>query len=212
MNHAETFGGIHMSEPPDSFLTIISLISLQRNGPCLPYLYLFSFSSQVVRFKELSSQDFLHLAVMKLFSAQLQQPKDAFSFLFHLTYVSLATAADTCSPWTWANNVARTAAPAATAEPTVTFVPSGAHVANIKRATVMGDIVCRFPGRTYADVNYYTCTELADRYKISLKEFFMLNPGLDPDCSNIKPYTVYCVDGCKSSSTCEPEWRDGEFC
>ncbi|KAI8952346.1 hypothetical protein F4801DRAFT_577509 [Xylaria longipes] len=184
-----------MSEPPDSFLTIISLISLQRNGPCLPYLSLFSFSSQVVRFKELSSQDFLHPAAMKLFPAQSQQPRDAFSFLFHLTYVSLATAADTCSPWTWANNVARTAAPAATAEPTVTFVPSGDHVANIKRATVMGDIVCRFPGRTYADVNYYTCTELANKYEISLKEFFMLNPGLDPDCGNIKPYTVYCVDG-----------------
>ncbi|RWA04450.1 hypothetical protein EKO27_g10654 [Xylaria grammica] len=131
---------------------------------------------------------------MKLFPAQSRQPRGGFSFLFHLTYVSLATAADSCSPWTWENSAARTAAPEATAEPTVTFVPSGPHVLKSGPA-VTGDIVCRYPGRTYADVNYYTCTELADKYGISLEKFFMLNPELDPDCGNIKPYTIYCVSG-----------------
>lgn len=63
-----------------------------------------------------------------------------------------------------------------------------------------GDLVCRNTGSTYADVNYYTCTQLANKYEITIEKFFMLNPGLDPGCGNIKPYTKYCVAGCKSSS------------
>lgn len=141
---------------------------------------------------------------MKLFPGQSRQPRDAFSFLFHLTCVSLATAADTCSPWTWTNEAARTAAPAARPEPTVTFVPAGSHVANmiaaVRPVATAGELVCRYPGRTNADVNYYTCTQLANKYGITIEKFFMLNPGLDPDCGNIQPNTMYCLAGCKSSA------------
>ncbi|KAI1181459.1 carbohydrate-binding module family 50 [Nemania serpens] len=136
---------------------------------------------------------------MKLFPGQSRQPRDAFSFLFHLTCVSLATAADTCSPWTWTNEAARTAAPAARPEPTVTFVPAGSHVANmiaaVRPVATAGELVCRYPGRTNADVNYYTCTQLANKYGITIEKFFMLNPGLDPDCGNIQPNTMYCLAG-----------------
>jgi hypothetical protein len=89
------------------------------------------------------------------------------------------------------------------AEPSVTFVPVGDHVASmfteIRAVVTAGDLVCRLPGRTYADVNYYTCTQLANKYGITIEKFFMLDPGLDPDCGNIKPYTDYCVAGCKGS-------------
>ncbi|KAI1122882.1 carbohydrate-binding module family 50 [Nemania abortiva] len=129
---------------------------------------------------------------MRFSPARSWQPRDAFSFLFHLACLSLATATSTCSPWTWTNDALRTAAPP---EPTVTFVPAGPHVANIGGVKTAGDINCRFPGSTYAEVNYYTCAWLAYKYGITIEKFFMLNPGLDPDCGNIKPYTTYCVAG-----------------
>ncbi|PVH95053.1 carbohydrate-binding module family 18 protein, partial [Periconia macrospinosa] len=58
-----------------------------------------------------------------------------------------------------------------------------------------GDIVCRYTSSTSANVNYYTCTELANFYDITVQEFFQLNPLVNPDCSNIKPSTEYCVAG-----------------
>jgi len=59
-----------------------------------------------------------------------------------------------------------------------------------------GDVNCRMPGRTYDDVNYYTCEELADNYGLLPEKLFALNPTLLPDCSNIQPNTAYCVAGC----------------
>ncbi|EPE32552.1 Plant lectins/antimicrobial peptide [Glarea lozoyensis ATCC 20868] len=54
---------------------------------------------------------------------------------------------------------------------------------------------CRYNGTTPATVNYYTCTEIANKYDIKLASLFELNPSLKPDCSNIAPNTNYCVAG-----------------
>ena len=63
-----------------------------------------------------------------------------------------------------------------------------------KRAT--GDIVCRYWATTPAQVNYYTCTQLAVRFQITIEDFFFLNPAMDRDCATIQPNTDYCVKGC----------------
>lgn len=47
-------------------------------------------------------------------------------------------------------------------------------------------------------VNYYSCTEMADHYVTLLDDFFLFNPELKRDCSNIQPNTQYCVKGCQS--------------
>lgn len=62
-----------------------------------------------------------------------------------------------------------------------------------------GEINCRMWSFEEEEVNYYTCTKISDRYLMEVEEFFMLNPGLEPDCSNIEPNTRYCVRGCKLS-------------
>ena len=67
-----------------------------------------------------------------------------------------------------------------------------------------GEINCRARGDTYEDVNYYTCTDLADTFGIHLEFFFFLNPTLLPDCSNIQPNSKYCVAGCKCQES-EPK-------
>jgi hypothetical protein len=63
-----------------------------------------------------------------------------------------------------------------------------------------GQVNCRYTvntGEEDMDINYYTCTALATRYLIKVETFFVLNPGLKTDCSNIQPDTDYCVAGCK---------------
>jgi hypothetical protein len=60
-----------------------------------------------------------------------------------------------------------------------------------------GDLNCRKHSPTYDDANYYTCTELAEKNRITIEEFFWLNPGLKKDCSNIQPNSEYCVVGCR---------------
>lgn len=61
-----------------------------------------------------------------------------------------------------------------------------------------GDVVCRYETTTLAEVNYYTCTELALKYSITVEKFFELNPSVDKECDTIKPNTKYCVAGCKA--------------
>lgn len=61
-----------------------------------------------------------------------------------------------------------------------------------------GEVTCRYWAKTESEVNYFSCTDLSNRYVVLLADFFKLNPGLKTDCSNIQPNTKYCVDGCKS--------------
>jgi hypothetical protein len=68
---------------------------------------------------------------------------------------------------------------------------------NAKAEPGTGDVVCRFESTTRADVNYYTCTELALKYSITIEKFFLLNPLLDENCATIQPNTTYCVAGCR---------------
>ena len=61
-----------------------------------------------------------------------------------------------------------------------------------------GEINCRDTDSTEGmEINYYTCTALAARNRISVDTLFGLNPGLDRDCGNIEADTEYCVRGCK---------------
>jgi hypothetical protein len=64
---------------------------------------------------------------------------------------------------------------------------------------VVGEINCRYWTTTPAEVDYYTCSEMALRYEISNSVFFSLNPGLAQDCSDVQAETDYCVRGCKCS-------------
>ena len=62
-----------------------------------------------------------------------------------------------------------------------------------------GDVVCRYETTTLQEVNYYTCTELARKYSITVEKFLTLNPSVNQNCDTIKPNTKYCVAGCKLS-------------
>ena len=60
----------------------------------------------------------------------------------------------------------------------------------------VGDVNCRYDARTEANVSNATCAQLATKYGVALDKFFVLNPLLETDCSNIQPDTDYCVEGC----------------
>ncbi|KAI0377233.1 hypothetical protein F5Y04DRAFT_190452 [Hypomontagnella monticulosa] len=64
-----------------------------------------------------------------------------------------------------------------------------------KRSLKVGEIVCRYDTTTGQDVNYYTCTQIAEKYEVPFEGLRELNPDLDEDCKNIKPNTTYCVHG-----------------
>lgn len=69
--------------------------------------------------------------------------------------------------------------------------------------TSIGEVNCRYTTNSDDyDINYYTCTEMADKYKISVETFFTLNPDLKNDCGKMKAGTDYCVRGCKGSCDC----------
>jgi hypothetical protein len=71
----------------------------------------------------------------------------------------------------------------------------------VQAAVDPGGIVCRFESTTKSEVNYYTCTELALKYSITVEKFFELNPTVNKACSNIQPDTDYCVKGCEWENT-----------
>lgn len=108
----------------------------------------------------------------------------------------LALADDICQPVKW--NAKRWEGP---------YNPKALRAANgtmSTRKTLVttteiqpGDINCRYSATTSATVNYYTCTQMATKYGITIDVFFTLNPTLELDCSNIQPKTEYCVDGCE---------------
>ncbi|XWX00255.1 hypothetical protein V2A60_008275 [Cordyceps javanica] len=68
------------------------------------------------------------------------------------------------------------------------------------------------------DVNYYTCTAMANEYSITVEEFFALNPSVKKDCSNMEPMGWYCIEGyieplraddC-ADGTCYEGWCSGD--
>jgi hypothetical protein len=67
----------------------------------------------------------------------------------------------------------------------------------VPTSAIAGDVACRYTGTTPEKVNYYTCAELANRYKITVELFFTLNPNVDKNCRTIKANTAYCVKGCQ---------------
>jgi hypothetical protein len=60
-----------------------------------------------------------------------------------------------------------------------------------------GEINCRHWGMTYDEVDGTTCVKLARKYEITREHFFLLNPSLQKDCSNVQANVMYCVAGCK---------------
>lgn len=112
--------------------------------------------------------------------------------LFCLDYGQLVHAKSECQPVTWGER-----------DPQAVEVPSKLPPMPNQAAEFgddwpqQGDLVCEFWFPTGEDVNQYTCREFADKIDLTINEFLFLNPTLKPDCSNIKPYTWYCMDGCK---------------
>ncbi|KAF1822571.1 carbohydrate-binding module family 18 protein [Dissoconium aciculare CBS 342.82] len=67
---------------------------------------------------------------------------------------------------------------------------------NAKRSIAsVGQTNCRYHAKTGKNVNYFTCTEIAQKYKLTIAELLDLNPELDENCQRIKAETDYCVVG-----------------
>ncbi|PMD31861.1 carbohydrate-binding module family 18 [Hyaloscypha variabilis F] len=130
---------------------------------------------------------------MDLFQSQPRLPNCLFLAVFFLFLITAIADEETgiCKPITWSATDLRR--PKST--PTVwERNKKSLSVANIGKAET-GQVNCRYPGGTCDDVDSCTCAQLAHKYQITLKKFFMLNPELDPDCGNIEPRTDYCVAG-----------------
>lgn len=107
-------------------------------------------------------------------------------------------AADDCVPWTWTWDDER-----ASSKSTMVTYPrtSPTPFPREPADTKPGELNCRSTGRTYDEVGYWSCAQIADAYSITIERFFELNPELAPDCDGIKPNTEYCVRGCKRASS-----------
>lgn len=117
-----------------------------------------------------------------------------------LAAVSGVFAANDCQPVTWAKAAKRATITGGFTSQSATLkaaVSTTSASSPSDTPIQPGQINCRAYGRTYDDVNYYTCTQLADMYGIVVDTLFKLNPDLETDCSNIKPNSEYCVDGCE---------------
>ena len=68
---------------------------------------------------------------------------------------------------------------------------------NAKRDMVLGRVMCRYTLNSGRKMNCCTCTDLVNKYEITLELFFRLNPDIDEDCESIKLNTEYCVAGCR---------------
>jgi hypothetical protein len=79
---------------------------------------------------------------------------------------------------------------------------------------VSAEVRCRCNATAPPEVSYYTYTELATKYQISLEKFFLLNSLLDPDCTSIQAGEQYRVSGnvvpTSSDGTCKPD--SGKSC
>lgn len=101
-------------------------------------------------------------------------------------FVTPVAAADKCQPYVWG-------------DPSHGFAIQAADDDDSPPPKV-GEVNCRQKDTSPGSVNYYTCTQMADKHDINVERFFLINPNLKKDCSNIQPKTKYCVDGCKHSS------------
>ncbi len=118
---------------------------------------------------------------------------------------STVVASNDCAPITWLEGAYHRKVAASAFDDVNTHLASAASTSSSaavpSQAPIQpGEINCRLSYGTWDDVNYYTCTELAEQFGIGLDLFFVLNPGLAPDCGNIQPNTKYCVKGCKCIS------------
>ncbi|KAI1810627.1 hypothetical protein GGS20DRAFT_579729 [Poronia punctata] len=138
--------------------------------------------------------------------------------LISLHWIIAVYAADECAPSVWQPGQFEKRAPLITPSPVSTTTSpragsvsqSSSSSAAIATTTPVvsvsplvnagdvapGEVNCRYTTNTAdVDINYYTCTALATKYDISVETFFMLNPTVKPDCSNIQADTDYCVSG-----------------
>lgn len=119
-----------------------------------------------------------------------------FFVLIIFSIFDLTVAKDECQPATWSNtNAARDELIRWTRGVFARANDTG--IINIDDNIVAGEINCRYSSTTTSDVNYYTCTKLANRYGVTIEKFFELNPNLTLNCDNIQPNTEYYVAGCK---------------
>ncbi|KAI1473178.1 carbohydrate-binding module family 50 [Daldinia caldariorum] len=105
-------------------------------------------------------------------------------FLRHTAAISTGI----CSPVTWKGTYSATSK---------TRSPKPQHTRNVVYNSPIqpGEINCRYWGETDDEIDKDTCSYLSRRYQITIDKFFKLNPDLDQDCGNLRPYTEYCVDG-----------------
>ncbi|KGO66431.1 hypothetical protein PITC_067270 [Penicillium italicum] len=118
----------------------------------------------------------LSLRTANAFAGLLQIQLLAFS-----TLMSRVAAKDECQPYVWGD-------------------PSHARSLrteddNDSDPPKAGEINCRKEGTSPSSVNYYTCTQMANDNQISVETFFLINPALKKDCSDIQANKGYCVDG-----------------
>ena len=128
-----------------------------------------------------------------------------FTLSFTLAFFPTISIADECRPVTWFNdaNIARFAEMTGTATLLTPIVSPVSNTGGRIRILEVkpGELNCQAWARTHEHVNYYTCTEICDKYQIMTDYFFWLNPTLNTDCSDVQPRSRYCYDGCKSSVT-----------
>jgi hypothetical protein len=132
------------------------------------------------------------------------QMRTIFALSLTLSCFPNPSIADDCRPVTWSNDAKVARFAEMTGTPIISTPTTSAVSDSGGRITILevkpGELNCRAWGRTYDQVNYYTCTEICNKYQIMTDYFFSLNPTLKKDCSDIQPKSKYCIDGCKSLS------------
>ncbi|KAL2184990.1 hypothetical protein L209DRAFT_411059 [Thermothelomyces heterothallicus CBS 203.75] len=92
----------------------------------------------------------------------------------------LAVSADDCQPATWnAKRWEGAYNPRALKRTNGTMSTRTTLVTTADTEIQPGDVNCRYSGTTSATVNYYTCTQMATKYGITVDDFFTLNPTLE---------------------------------
>ncbi|KAG6015197.1 hypothetical protein E4U54_004008 [Claviceps lovelessii] len=107
-------------------------------------------------------------------------------FLTLTLFAYPASASNECQPWTWGEDPA--------SGPLKLSSQPEEDDGN-RPGPKMGEVNCNDYSRSPASVNYYTCTQMARQRGITTDEFFLLNPSVEKDCSNLKPDTRYCISG-----------------